>query len=125
MLGLRGRLLAFGGGIWQGKGRLGGQRRFPRWFGECKSEYRDEISLCLRCVCCLFGWAYPFFFDGGAVRAYDELLSCCCEIGQTADGEIFVVDSGIIVDGVISLNGWVVSKINKAQGVQQRNHPIR
>lgn len=123
MLGLRGRLLGFGGGIWQGRGRLGERRRFPRWFGGCKSEYRDEISLCL-CVCGLFGWTYPFFCDGEAVRAHDELLSCCCEIGQTADGEIFVVDSGIIVDGVIGLEGWV-SKTNEARGVQQREHPIR
>lgn len=58
-------------------------------------------------VVCLLGWTYPFLFDGGAVRADDELLSCCCEIGQTADGEIFVVESGIVVDGVISLKGWV------------------
>jgi hypothetical protein len=46
---------------------------------------------------------YPFLVDRGAVAAYDELLCCGGETGQTTDGKILVVQVGIVVNGVISL----------------------
>lgn len=49
------------------------------------------------------GSTYPFLADRGAVTADDELLRCGGEIGQPADGEVFVVQGWVVVDGVIGL----------------------
>ena len=46
---------------------------------------------------------YSLVFDCGAVGAYNEFLGGGGEIGQAADGEVFVVEIGIIVDGVVGL----------------------
>ena len=49
------------------------------------------------------GSTYPFLANRGAVSADDELLSGRGEVGQPADGEVLVIHTGVVVDGVISL----------------------
>jgi hypothetical protein len=49
------------------------------------------------------GSTYPFVANRGAISADNELLCGRGEVGQPADGEVFVVHAGVIVDGVISL----------------------
>jgi len=46
---------------------------------------------------------YPIFLDGGAVGANDELLRGRCEVRQTTDGEVFVIQIRVIVNSVIGL----------------------
>ena len=49
------------------------------------------------------GSTYPFLANRGAIAADDELLCCRGETGQTADGEVLVVEGRVVVNGVISL----------------------
>jgi hypothetical protein len=51
------------------------------------------------------GSTYPFLANRGAISADDELLRGRGEVGQPADGEVFVIHAGVVVDGVISLAG--------------------
>lgn len=46
---------------------------------------------------------YPFLADRGTLRAHDELLSGGGELGKTANGQILVVQCGVIVNGVVGL----------------------
>lgn len=48
-------------------------------------------------------WAYPFLADRRAVPTDNEFLRRGREVGQTADGQVFVVQAGIVVDSVIGL----------------------
>lgn len=49
-------------------------------------------------------WAYPFLADRSAVPADNEFLRRGRKVGQPADGQVFVVQAGIVVDSVIGLD---------------------
>lgn len=53
----------------------------------------------------LFSWpdTYALFADGWAVRADNQLLCGRGEVGETANGEVFVVETGVVVDGIVGL----------------------
>lgn len=55
----------------------------------------------------ILGSTYPFLSDGGAASADDELLGSCCEAGETANGKVFMVEVGVVVNGIIGLSSIV------------------
>lgn len=46
---------------------------------------------------------YALFADGCAVCADNQLLCGGGEVGETANGEVFVVQAGVVVDSVVGL----------------------
>src|SRR4051812_6459252 len=53
--------------------------------------------------------AHPLFPDGWAVAAEHELLRGRSEFGETGDGEILMVEVGVVSDDVVSLRRKSVS----------------
>ena len=53
---------------------------------------------------------YSLFANCRAVCADDQLLGCGGELCETTDGEVFVVEGGIVVDGVIGLQMLMLDK---------------
>lgn len=47
---------------------------------------------------------YTAFFYGGGVGAQDELLSGGSEFSKTSNGQVFVVEIGILTDDVVGLS---------------------
>lgn len=47
--------------------------------------------------------AYPLFFDGRAICTDHELLRRRSEVGETGNGEIFVIEVGIFAQDFIRL----------------------
>jgi len=46
---------------------------------------------------------YSVLFDGRAVRAQDQLLGCRRELCEASDGQIFVVEVGIVAQDLVGL----------------------
>lgn len=46
---------------------------------------------------------YALLFYGGAVGAEDQFLGCAGEVGETGDGEVFVVEVGVVAEDLVGL----------------------
>ena len=46
---------------------------------------------------------HSLFLDGGAVTTKDKLLGSCCEVRQTDNGQVLVVEVGIIAEDLVGL----------------------
>lgn len=47
--------------------------------------------------------AHSLFLDGGAVTTKDELLGGCCEVWQASNGQVLVVEVGVLAQDLIGL----------------------
>ena len=68
----------------------------------------------------VFARTYPFLSDGGRIRADDEFLRRGGELGQAADGEIFVVEGRVVVDGIVGLLLSLAGKWQSQRGVTKK-----
>jgi hypothetical protein len=93
-----------------GLGRNFERNRPPRWTAPvpemvcreaaCKREREEvRISVSRRDVA-----TYTAFFYGGGVRTQDELLGSGGEFSKTSDGQVFVVEIGILTEDVVGLD---------------------
>lgn len=51
------------------------------------------------------GCPHPLLLDGGAVTTEHELLGGGCELGETSDREVLVVEIGVVAQSVVGLWG--------------------
>lgn len=47
---------------------------------------------------------HSLFLDGGAVTTKNELLGGCCEFWQTGNGQILVVEVGVLAQDLVGLS---------------------
>jgi hypothetical protein len=48
--------------------------------------------------------AYSLLLDGRAVAAEDELLGSSCEVRQTGNGQVLVVEVGVLAEDLVGLS---------------------
>jgi hypothetical protein len=46
---------------------------------------------------------HSLFLDGGAVTAEDKLLGGCCEVWQAGNGQVLVVEVGVLAEDLVGL----------------------
>lgn len=65
----------------------------------------QQLDRFLRGKICLFALflTYSFVSNSGAVLAEHELLGCSGECRETGDGEVLVVQVGVVADDLVSL----------------------
>lgn len=47
---------------------------------------------------------HSLFRDGGAVTTKDELLGSCCKVWQAGNGQILVVEVGVLAQDLVGLS---------------------
>ena len=68
-------------------------------------EFREKEAAQMDCSCARDGLhgVRALLRDGGRVGAEDELGSSSSEVGEAGDGEVFVVEGGVVAEDLVGL----------------------